>query len=200
MELSTLPLTRKDFDTGFTWATYLSGMEEYGDTSRSLYERAAIAPDVAERFDRLVDRHGGKLSISAMTEAWCGDSAVVLPIVARLAAQLPRIELRVLVGSAYPALHAAYEEDGFKSIPLLSFFDASWHEVGRWMERPKSADVRVKSWVAARPRIAELYGSGEPEAKAELKSIFGGLVREMADWYRDGFWEDTLAEIEALLG
>ena len=199
MAISTLPLTKEHYESGYAWESYLRGMEEYGETSRKLYAQATIAPETIARFRKLVERHGGSLSVSAMTEAWCGDSAVVLPIVAKLAGSVPGMRLRVLVGKQNPALRDAYHADGFESIPLLSFFDAQWNEIGRWMERPKSANARVNEWVAAHPRIAELYGREEPEAEAELKAIFRGLVAEMAEWYPAGFWADSLAEIEQLL-
>lgn len=199
MAISTLPLTREIFQSGFIWRSYLDSMEEHGEVSRSLYEQAAVDPQFVKRFDSLVDHYGGALAASAMTEAWCGDSAVVLPIIARLAEGIPRMQFRVFIGKSHPKLRDAYRRDGFESIPLLSFFDANWREVGRWMERPKSADKRVKDWISARPRIAELRGREEPEVRAELKEIFRGLVPEMGEWYRAGLWNDTLTEIEALL-
>lgn len=199
MATQTLPLTREIFDNGLTWESYLDSMQEHAQTTRRLYERARVDAPTVERFARLAERLGGELSISAMTHDWCGDSAVVLPIVARLASSVPAIRFRVLIGSSVPAVRDAYIADGFESIPLLSFFDASWDEKGRWMERPKSANDRVEKWVAEHPRVGELHGSDDPADKEELTAIFAGLVDEMAEWYPSGLWQDVLSEIEKLL-
>jgi len=199
MATTTLPLTKETFKTGDSWESYLEKMGDYREISRRLHEGAAVPAELREQFAELVEEHGGELSISAMTEEWCGDSAVTLPFVARLAEAVPGIELRMLFGKNQPELKAAYEEDGFESIPMLSFFDADWNEVGRWMERPKPANAKVGAWVAARPRIGELYGKEDPESQSELKAIFAGLVSEMEGWYRDEFWKDTLSEIRGVL-
>ncbi|HUX21812.1 MAG TPA: thioredoxin family protein [Spirochaetia bacterium] len=195
MNTTTLPLTPEVFNTGSTWENYLSQMKDYGATSARLYDEATIPSDIIDGFAELVSRHGGRLSVSAMTEDWCGDSAVTLPYIARLAASVPGMELRVLIGMQHPELKAAYEGDGMESIPLLSLFDKDWKEIGRWMERPKPANPLVEAWVAARPRIGELMGKDDPEAQRELKSIFAKLIPEMADWYRGGLWRDILIEL-----
>lgn len=199
MAISTLPLTREIYQSGVSWRSYLSEMNDHRTTSTNLYERSKISDDNVERFSRSVENHGGRLSISAVTENWCGDSAVTLPIVARLAESVPNVEFRVFVASRYPELRSAYETDGYQSIPVLSLFDAQWKELGRWMERPKSANERVLAWVADRPRIAELRGVDDPAAKRELKEIFGKLVLEMAEWYSAGYWDDVLDELAAIL-
>ena len=199
MATTTLPLTKETFRTGDTWEGYLEKMGDYQAISRRLYAGASIPTELRDQFVELVEKHGGELSISAMTEEWCGDSAVTLPFVARLAEAVPGIELRILFGKDQPELKAAYEGDGYESIPMLSFFDASWNEIGRWMERPKPANEKVGAWVAARPRIGEIYGKDDPESQRELKEIFAGLVSEMEGWYRDEYWKDTLSEIREVL-
>lgn len=199
MATTTIPLTPERFESGLTWRSYLSEMKDHRETSSSLYENSRLSAENTERFSRFVERHGGRLSISAITEDWCGDSAVTLPIVARLAEAVPGVEFRVLVQNRYPEIRAAYREDGYESIPVLSLFDAEWTELGRWMERPKSANARVAAWVAERPRIKELYGKEDHASKRELKEIFGGLVLEMAEWYPQGYWDDLLDELAAIL-
>ncbi len=199
MATTTLPLTKEIYETGDSWESYLEKMGDYREISRRLYDGATIPAELRSQFAELVQRHGGEISISAMTEEWCGDSAVTLPFVARLAEAVPGIALRILFGKNQPELKAAYEEDGFESIPMLSFFDAGWSEIGRWMERPKPANAKVEAWVAERPRIGELYGKEDPESQSELKKIFAGLVSEMEGWYRDELWRDTLLEIQEAL-
>lgn len=199
MAISILPLTPEIFESALAWGSYLSSMNEHREISNTLYEDARIEPQMKRRFAELAESHGGELSISALTEDWCGDSAVTLPIVARLAEEIPEIRFRVLIGKRFPELQSAYKEDGFESIPVLSLFDSSWRELGRWMERPKSANERVKAWITGQPRIAQLRRSEDPEEIRELKAIFAGLVEEMADWYRNGLWEEVLEEIAAIL-
>ena len=53
-------------------------------------------------------------------EAWCGDTAHTLPILAHLAGESAgRVRLHVLLRSDHPELMAAHQTDGKNSIPKL---------------------------------------------------------------------------------
>ena len=76
-------------------------------------------------------------------EAWCGDTAHTLPVLARLAeASAGRVSLHVLLRSEHPALMAIHQTGGKDSIPKLIRRDtATGAELGSWGPRPAAAQV-----------------------------------------------------------
>ena len=76
-------------------------------------------------------------------EAWCGDTAHTLPVLAHLAAASQnRVSLHVMLRSDHPALMAAYQTEGKNSIPKLVRRDAeTGADLGTWGPRPAAAQV-----------------------------------------------------------
>ena len=76
-------------------------------------------------------------------EAWCGDTAHTLPILAHLAAESAgQVALHIVLRSDHPALMAAYQTNGKNSIPKLIRRDAeSGADLGTWGPRPAAAQV-----------------------------------------------------------
>lgn len=73
-----------------------------------------------------------------LTEGWCGDAAVHLPVLAALAEQAPAIDLRTILRSEQPAVMDAYLTNGGKSIPKLIAVDAeTLQPLGSWGPRPQ---------------------------------------------------------------
>ena len=74
-------------------------------------------------------------------EAWCGDTAHSLPILAHLAeASAGRVTLHALLRSDHPALMAAHQTNGGNSIPKLIRRDAATGaDLGDWGPRPAEA-------------------------------------------------------------
>ncbi len=95
----------------------------------------------------------------------------------------------------YPGLNRAYNKAGIDHIPVLSFFDSDWNEVGRWVERPAAATQRIYEWKRTHPDIQRLEASDLLEDKRRLREVYRGLTGEMARWYVDGLWQETIAEI-----
>lgn len=75
-----------------------------------------------------------------LTEAWCGDAAQIVPVIARMAELAPRIELKLLLRDDNPEVMDAFLTNGGRAIPKLICVDTSrlkvlWH----WGPRPQPA-------------------------------------------------------------
>jgi len=194
-----LPLTIDSYAKGLRWEDYLSRMTSNQDLARNLYGEARLTPEDRTDLEQAILRHGGRIYLSAMTEPWCGDSAANLPMIARLASELSGVELRIFVRHEHPDLQAAYEADGIDRIPTVSVFDASFHELGRWVERPKAANARIEAWKTGYPELEALGKSPNPEDKKRRRAIYDGLLDEMVVWYRGGMWNETVRELKEIL-
>jgi thiol-disulfide isomerase/thioredoxin len=194
-----IPITKDRFQNGLPWPDYVAQMKVNRERITELFEEIRLAPDDRQVFAQAVADYGGQLNIAAMGEDWCGDAVVLLPLVAHLAAEVPGAHLRIFVRSANPELEDAYAEDGITSIPVLSFFDADWGEVGRWVERSAAAQRRVDAWMAVHPGAEALRHSSDPQDRRAYRTLMKERLFDMIDWYRGGLWGATLEEWKSLL-
>lgn len=115
-----------------------------------------------------------------LTEAWCGDSAFCLPVIAAAAASTPNIELRILLRDDHLEIMDQYLTDGGRSVPKLVAFDTSGEQCFTWGPRPEPAH-------AMRARM-KAEGAGG-------KTMTNALV----EWYEAGGWEIVDEELAAAL-
>lgn len=199
MPRKVLPMNNDRFSSGFSWPGYVAQMNVNRELTRQLFDEITLDTGDREVFTEAVAHHGGQIYVTAMTEDWCGDAVANLPVIARLAAEVRNLELRLFLRSINPDLQSAYAADGIEHIPVVSFFDANWREIGRWVERPAAAQDRINAWMVAHPEVEALRQSNRPEDRERLKRVFESLLEEMLDWYREGLWQATLDELKARL-
>lgn len=116
-----------------------------------------------------------------ITEAWCGDSAQNLPVIAALA-EAAGIALRIVLRDENPGIIAQYLTNGTKSIPILVSFDADRQQLFRWGPRPTAAQRLMEDWKA------------NPAGRD-----FEAFELEMHRWYTENRGKDTQAELADLL-
>ena len=91
-----------------------------------------------------------------LAEDWCGDASNTIPVLARLADQVPGLELRVLRRDEHPAVMDAYLTNGARSIPIVIALDADFGELGHWGPRPTELQAWGMDNRGSMPK-AELY-------------------------------------------
>ena len=82
-------------------------------------------------------RYHGRMHVLVMTEDWCGDALMNLPILARIVEALPDADLRVFVRTTAVELNAYYTGRDVTKIPVITFLDQDFRELGTWVERPR---------------------------------------------------------------
>jgi hypothetical protein len=194
-----IPTIQERFLSGFTWWDYVAHMKVNRKRVSQLFEEITLSPDDRQDFAAIVAKHGGQLYITALTEDWCGDAAVNLPLIARLAAEVPGVDLRLFRPSDNPHLANVYAQDGITSIPVISFFNSAWYQVGQWVERPAAAQRRIEAWNAEHPQVETLQRSNQPHDRRTYRALLKERLIEMMDWYREGLWQATLTELLSLL-
>jgi hypothetical protein len=142
---------------------------------QDLYERARIPEDVAQRARAL--RHPWQLLV--LSEDWCGDAVNTVPLVARLAATTPGLDLRMLARDENPDLMDAHLTGTSCSIPVVMALDCDFVEHGWWGPRP----TELQQW---------FYETGRQLPKEER-------YRVMRGWYARDRGISTLNEIVELL-
>ena len=72
-----------------------------------------------------------------LTEAWCGDAAQNIPVIAKMAEANPAISLRFLLRDEHLDIMDNYLTGGSRAIPKLIALDAgTLEELGTWGPRP----------------------------------------------------------------
>ncbi|EAY25775.1 thioredoxin family protein [Microscilla marina] len=79
-----------------------------------------------------------------ITEAWCGDAAQIVPVLAKIAEVTPNIDLKLILRDEHLDVMDAYLTDGARSIPKLIALDTeTLKERGVWGPRPTPAHEMV---------------------------------------------------------
>lgn len=129
-------------------------------------DHAYVLPLLPELVDRL--RHlPTPQRWLVLAEAWCGDTAHELPLLAHLAeGSGGRVALHVLLRSEHPAFMAAHQTNGKNGIPKLVMQDATTGQtVAEWGPRPPEAQALAH----------RLHADPELHTAA--------IVRQMNEWY-----------------
>ena len=122
------------------FSSYLESVEKNKELWRQVYYRVKIAPELLEKARKIP----GTWHLLALTEDWCSDAVNLLPVVARLAEEIPSLDLRVLSRDENPDLMDAHLTDGrSRSIPVVLLLDENFVEQGWWGPRPGP----IQEWV-----------------------------------------------------
>lgn len=119
-----------------------------------------------------------------LTEAWCGDSAQNLPVIAEIAALNPeKIKLYLLLRDQNPEFMDNYLTNGSRAIPKLVCIDETLNkEAFVWGPRPAAAQGLLTAW--------KLNPAGRSWHEFE---------KELHAWYAKNKTQDLQAEFETVL-
>ena len=185
-----IALDAQRFATGMTWKDYLAQMGDTRARTEENYQRAALTEDERRFFSGIRQvRHALMLA-----ENWCGDVHRNSPMLARIAEAMPNCELRVFFRDQHLDLTDAFLNNGYRSIPVLVFFDQDWNEVARWIERPHAATQRMFGLRAKTVDVAP------PDKQEAATNEFRSQVQaEYATAPEKSLWRDTVKEIRTML-
>ncbi|MDQ3192988.1 MAG: thioredoxin family protein [Bacteroidota bacterium] len=118
-----------------------------------------------------------------ITEAWCGDSAQVLPVIAKFAeASEGKITLEIILRDENPDWITKYHTNGSHSIPKLISFDKAGNELFVWGPRPIIAQSLFIDWK-------------ENESGRSWKDF----ENELHTWYAKDKTQSTQIELQQIL-
>lgn len=99
-----------------------------------------------------------KITWVVLTESWCGDAAPSLPVMNRLAALSPNLDLKVVLRDDNLPLMDAFLTNNARSIPKLVAVDSENHEVlGTWGPRPQVAANLVTDYKNAHGKLTAAF-------------------------------------------
>jgi hypothetical protein len=150
----TEPAAAATLDYAAYWAAaepvgaYMARADRHVELWQALIARAHVPDAIAVR----IAAAAGPWRMLVLSEHWCGDAVHTLPLLARIAAAVPNVEVRVVSRDANPALMDAHLTDGKRSIPLVLLLDDAFRVRGRWGPRPASMQAWYVREVLPLPR------------------------------------------------
>jgi hypothetical protein len=133
-----MAVTRERFNQGMTYDAFKSWMTKNRDRVESYESKVQIKPEDLAVFKSLPR----SLDVLVIGSDWCYDVITNLPVLARLAQESGKLNLRVFDRDENPDLRDQYMNGPYQSIPVFAFFDENFNEIGHWIERPKSVTQR----------------------------------------------------------
>ena len=162
-----IPMDSQRFATGMTWKDYMAQMGDTRARTEDNYQKATLTDDERKFFSGL-----GQVRYAVMlAENWCGDVHRNSPLIAHICEAMPGNELRVFFRDQHLDLTDCFLNNGFRSIPIVVFFDKDWNEIGRWIERAHAATAKV---VGIRARTLDAPGADKDAAMAEYRKRLDG--------------------------
>ena len=90
-----------------------------------------------------------------LAEAWCGDGAQCIPVIAKISESSPGIELKIILRDENPEIMDAYLTNGGRAIPILICLNSETHEeIGTWGPRPEGIQQMVKDYKGKNPGVS----------------------------------------------
>jgi thiol-disulfide isomerase/thioredoxin len=126
-----MPITREQFESGLTAEQFIDRMEVNKERFLDNVQANSLSFDDRQFFN------SRPVSIAAIGEDWCTDVIQFLPVIVKLAEEVPSINLRIFERDENPDIINMYLKDGqFQSIPVFVVYDENWSELGHFIERP----------------------------------------------------------------
>lgn len=96
----------------------------------------------------------------------CEDTAGTLPILAKIADNSPKVELRILDSDANASYHQQFTVNGKRKTPVVLFLNSDFEELCRWIERPNAVYKLINEATSPSPEsrkneLRKLYSDSE---------------------------------------
>lgn len=136
------------------------------------------------------------------------DTVAVLPVLMRLAACCPRLDVRLVLDDDDNQLAnvAQLVDDstvatglGDADYPLLLVFDEEWQYQDQWGPHPSEIEPFWDAWLAEHPEFEQLSDDESPAAQRDYEQLLDDLTQAMRLWYNSELANAAGAEIRSLL-
>ncbi len=164
---------------------YISKMETHQDNLKHVYNNFELRKD--NDLSELKDKN---LRILVITEDWCGDAMVNVPILKHIAEEI-NAEIKVVYRDQNVELMDQYLTNGGRSIPIFIYMNENFEELGVWGPRAASVQQLVDDRKALLP----------DKDTAEFKAAQQEYINDLTEQYRSNetLWNEIYESIRASL-
>ena len=177
---------------GLTFEAYRARMRVHVHAFNDIYERLAFVREHETGKTPL-----GSCRILILTEDYCIDSLLNVPLIARLAEVSPGAELRIASRDAHATLARCFPGRGGTSrLPTVIFLRRSMQVFGYWSERSQSDHAWMATFQARDPIPALTLDHGRPTG-----ALVDWMERRLASqrpFFETQSWRDVRNELHAI--
>ncbi|HZG73639.1 MAG TPA: thioredoxin family protein [Chondromyces sp.] len=178
----------KWFEKGLTEDQYISNMEVNRDALLHILNEFTVDDNDQSFFEQL---KGQKLKVIVLTEDWCGDAMLNVPILLKLAKEIDT-SVRFLYRDQNLELMDQYLTNGTsRAIPIFIFIDEEGAEKAVWGPRAQGIQQMVNEKRSALPP------KDHEDFEAKQKEMF----KELTAAYQSepGLWREVYQSIKTTL-
>ncbi|UFT98190.1 thioredoxin family protein [Radiobacillus kanasensis] len=166
---------------------FIESMETHKENLLKVYDEFEIPAD-ASFFEELKQR---QLKVIVLTEDWCGDAMMNVPILLRIA-EKSDMEVRILERDQNLELMDQYLTNGkSRSIPIFIFIDGSGDEVAKWGPRAPKIQTFVDE---ATSKLPEKEAKDFKEKQQEMFTFITKAYHDNKD-----FWAEVYRSLKETL-
>jgi hypothetical protein len=195
-----------DKTTAFGWAKTYADLSRLQEPYGSLFQTRLAETRLLPTTQGLLATYRDILSVVALVTPEDPDTIAVLPVLARMVAASPRMNLRIVTDDEDPALlrlllgdldvtHALEDWD----LPQFFWFDEDWELQAQWGPRPAAAEPKLEAWLRTHPTYETLAEDDSPAGQQRYAALTRSLIGEMRVWYNSSLAAAVQAELSELL-
>ncbi|WP_044023061.1 thioredoxin family protein [Bacillus sp. SG-1] len=176
------------FEKGRTPQEYIDSMETHQENFKKVYQHFSIPENEKGNLEELASQ---KLNVIVLSEDWCGDAMVNLPILLKVA-EAADMKVRILNRDENLELMDQYLTNGTsRSIPIFIFLDKSFDEQAVWGPRaPVIQQIVDEEKAKLPPRDHESFPAAQ-------KEMIGRLTAQYRD--NETIWLEIFQSIKTTL-
>lgn len=191
-------ITEEIWNRGLSLQEYIERMDIF---QKEMQQRIKDLRITSAEFQKLREFNQVR-RIIVLTEAWCKDSLMNLPIIAKIVEAARLIEMKIFIRHENPELTQLFSQKGYNNIPLCWIMKADFSFCGAWIERPRSAYRLLEEWKNDHPDYSKIQNDNtlsDEQKKIKLKPLADLLLDDMWNWYDTGLQADTSKEFRNIL-
>ncbi|SEP96828.1 Thioredoxin [Virgibacillus subterraneus] len=166
------------YEKGMTPDTYIESMEKNKQNLLHIYDHFTPPADT-KFFQKLTEMN---IRVIVLTEDWCGDAMLNIPILIRIAEQA-NIPVKMLLRDDNLELMDQYLTNGkARSIPIFIFIDETGNEVAKWGPRSKAIQQYLDD---ARDNLPPKEADDYEEKSKEMYLFMTKSFRDNKDIWQD---------------
>ena len=175
------------YEKGMSVDSYIESMEKNKEGLLHIYDNFSLPQDEAF-YKELRDK---SLRAIVLTEDWCGDAMVNMPVLLRLT-EAANMDVRVLLRDQNLELMDQYLTNGkSRSIPIFIFIDEYGNEAAKWGPRAQKVQEFIDKSQKALP----------DKDAPDYKEKFNEMIMFMNKSFRDNtdFWDEIYKSLKKTL-
>ena len=175
------------FQKGMNPDEYIESMETHKEDLLHIFDNFSI-PEETDFFQQL---RAKQLRVLVLTEDWCGDAMMNVPILFHLA-QRASMRVSLLPRDQNLELMDQYLTNGkSRSIPVFIFLNRDGEEVAKWGPRAPEVQLFIDE------SLTNLPDKDAEDFEEKKKELFTFITKSFKD--NREFWQDTYEDIKRSL-